>query len=286
MATLTQQHLQDYRQKTFRFGQVHSADDAVRFVDERGFTFFWPIKDLVFPSVWSAAAGDRSVPDFHDDPGHVTWEWKDSLLGQRRWYYARVLRRRNTMISLAVAPYFYALTENYGAPAEDYLDQYAHGRMTLEAKLVYETLLKEGPLDTLALRRLARLSNRESSGRFNKALDDLQIDFKILPVGISDSGAWHYSFIYDLTHRHFPEIVEGARFVQEYQARTKLATLFFESLGAAKPSEFAKAFGWGRDTNVRVIAKLVESGALCENVTLESSPDPVLALPSLVDLSK
>jgi hypothetical protein len=283
MSTISKKTLQEYRLKTFRFGTLHSAEDAVRFVDERGFTFFWPIKDLSFPSVWSAAAGDRPVPDWHDDPGHVTWDWKDSLLGKKRWYYARVMRRRNTMISLSIAPFFYALTENYGSPKEDYLEQYSQGRMTLEAKSVYETLLKEGPLDTLALRKLARLSNRESSGRFTKALDDLQVDFKILPVGISDSGAWHYSFIYDLTYRHFPEIVEAARFIQENQARDRLATLFFQSLGAARPNELSKAFGWKPEANQRVIARLVENGTLCKDVSLESSPDPVLALPTLVD---
>ncbi len=286
MATLSLKTLQDYRSQTFRFGTLHSAEDAVRFVDERGFAFFWPIKDLLFPSIWTAAAGDRSVPDWHDDPGHVTWDWKDSLLGKRRWYYARVMRRRNTMISLAVAPSFYALTENYGSPEEDYLEQYAQGRMTLEAKSVYEALLQDGPLDTLALRRLARLSNRESSGRFNKALDDLQVDFKVLPVGISDSGAWHYAFIYDLTSRHFPDLVEAARFIQENQAREKLATLFFQSLGAARPNELAKAFGWKPEANARVIARLVETGALCQDVTLESSPHPVLALAALVDADK
>ena len=54
------------------------------------------------PSLWVAVAGDRPVPDEHDDPGHVTWGWKDGLLGKRRWYYGRVLRKRNTFISLDI----------------------------------------------------------------------------------------------------------------------------------------------------------------------------------------
>jgi hypothetical protein len=72
------------------------------------------------------------VADDHDDPGHATWGWKDALLGQRQWYYAKVLRKRATMIAFDVAPYFYALTENYGAPDEDYLTLYEQGRMPLE----------------------------------------------------------------------------------------------------------------------------------------------------------
>ena len=157
--------LQAYRAQTFRTApglRLQSADEAVAFVNQRGFVYFWPIKDVLLPSLWTATAGDRPVADAHDAPGHVTWGWKDSLLGTRRWYYAKVLRKRATMISLELAPYFYALSENYGSPEEDYLTIYEQGRLTLEAKLVYEALLDHGPLDTIALRKAARLSSRES----------------------------------------------------------------------------------------------------------------------------
>lgn len=50
---------------------------VVDFVNERGSVYFWPIKDVTLPSLWTAVAGA------HDDPGHVSWGWKDSLLGQR-----------------------------------------------------------------------------------------------------------------------------------------------------------------------------------------------------------
>ncbi|HWQ84864.1 MAG TPA: hypothetical protein VN363_09865, partial [Anaerolineales bacterium] len=118
MPTITHQLLQEYQNDTFRLKperRLHSADDAVAFVNERGFAFFWPISGVRLPSVWAAVAGDRPVPNEHDDPGHVTWGWKDELLGQRRWYYARVVRKKATMIALDVAPHFYALSENYGS---------------------------------------------------------------------------------------------------------------------------------------------------------------------------
>jgi hypothetical protein len=288
MATITQKRLQEYRQMTFRSseaGRIRNVDDAVSFVDERGFILFWPNKELLFPSLWTAAAGDRPVPDEHDDPGHVTWGWKDAMLGQKRWYYARVLRRRNVMISLETAPYFYALSENYGAPEEDYLYQYERGRMTQEAKSIYEVLLRDGPQDTISLRRNAHLASRDNHGRFNKALDDLQVDFKILPVGISDAGAWHYSFTYDLTPRHFPDLVEAARFIQEGQAREHLAALFLKSLGAAKPTELSRAFGWNAETVAGVIDRLAQAGLACLDVTLEGSTVPLIAMPDLLDAS-
>jgi len=98
------------------------------------------------PSLWVAVAGNRVVADKHDDPGHITWGWKDNALGKQIWYYAKILRGKATMVSLEVAPYFYALSENYGSPEEDYLLAYEEGRLTQAARQVYEALLKEGAL--------------------------------------------------------------------------------------------------------------------------------------------
>src|SRR5512143_922757 len=146
MPVINLQRLAEYRSHTYftaRGMQLTSVDQAVDFVNQRGFAFFWPIKGVELPSLWIAAAGDRPVADEHDDPGHVTWGWKDSLLGQRRAYYARLLRRRNTFVSLDILPYFYALSPNYGDWENDYLDQYEIGQLTLESRLLYEALLHE-----------------------------------------------------------------------------------------------------------------------------------------------
>ena len=201
--------IRSYRADTFhlRPGQrLASQDEAVAFVNQRGFVYFWPIRGIQLPSLWVAAAGDRPVADAHDDPGHVTWGWKDSLLGSRQWYYAKVLRKKATMIAPGIAPYFYALSENYGSPEDDYITLYEQGRMTLEAKSVYQAILDNGPLDTVALRKAARLSSPDSETRFNKALADLQAGFLVVPVAVTQAGAWHYAFAYDIVARHYPEI--------------------------------------------------------------------------------
>ncbi|MCU0500980.1 MAG: hypothetical protein MUC51_04300, partial [Anaerolineae bacterium] len=125
MPTLTLDRIQEYRNATYRLQRrLTSSDEAIAFVNERGYVYFWPVKDVILPSLWVAAAGERAVADAHDDPGHVTWGWKDQFLGQRVWYYAKVLRKRATFISLAILPHFYALSENYGEPEKDYLLQY------------------------------------------------------------------------------------------------------------------------------------------------------------------
>jgi hypothetical protein len=282
MAALTAKRLQAYRARAFRLGKpIRTKEQAVQFVNERGFVYFWPIKGVELPSLWAAVAGNRPVADAHDDPGHVTWRWKDEMLGQRQWYYAKILRRKATMISLATAPYFYALSHNYGSPEEDYLLQYEQGLLTQEAKSVYEALLREGPLDTLALRRAARLTSSESQARFNRALEDLQVDFKILPVGVAEAGAWRYAFIYELVSRHLPDLPERARPIGTHQARRKLAELYFRSLGAAQARDLAKLFGWRLAEAEQTIDALARARLVRREVKLGRQPGEWIVLDKL-----
>ncbi|MDO9129589.1 MAG: crosslink repair DNA glycosylase YcaQ family protein, partial [Anaerolineales bacterium] len=242
MLTLNLERLKAHRTRTFHLlaaTRIQSPAQALDFVNERGFTFFWPVKGIPLPSLWTAVAGDRPVPDQHDDPGHVTWRWKDDALDKRIWYYGKILRRKATFISLEVAPYFYALSENYGSPEEDYLVAYEAGRLTQAAKQIYEALLDNGALDTISLRKSARLANAKES-EFNRAMEDLQKDFKILPVGIAEAGAWRYAYRYDLTARHFPDLPEQARTIGEAAARGKLAELYLRSVGAATVRDVTK----------------------------------------------
>jgi len=285
MGELKLKKIEAYRQDTFRTStgvRIKSRDEAIQFANQRGFIYFWPIKDITLPSLWVAAAGDRPVADAHDDPGHVTWGWKDGLLGKRRWYYAKVLRKKSTIISLDTAPYFYALSENYGTPDEDFLVQYMQGRLTQEAKVVYETLLNEGPLDTITLRRAARLSSRESDSRFNRAMSDLQSDLKIIPVGTSQAGGWRYSFVYDLVHRHFPELPEQARSIQEPEARIRLLELYMRSVGAASRLDFPKLFRWRKQDIDAAIDQLVDAGAVLRHLILDGQLDEWVALPDML----
>jgi len=285
MPALDVKSLQAHRARTFNLPphpKLISPAQALNYVNERGFIYFWPIKGIDFPSLWTAVAGDRPVPNEHDDPGHVTWGWKDNALDQRIWYYAKVLRRKATILSLEVAPYFYALTENYGDYREDYLIPYQDGRLPQGAKQVYEAILDNGPLHTIDLRRLARMSNARDS-EFNKALEILQADFKILPIGVAQAGSWNYAFIYEITARYWPDLPEQARHIGEAEARTKLLELYFQSVGAAQMREVNKIFQWGSAITERAVRRLVEKGnTVVEGVTRDDKAGEWLALAELI----
>lgn len=285
MLTLDIERLKVYRARTYRLLpglRIHSPEQAVEYVNQRGFIFFWRITGIDFPSLWSAVAGDRPVANEHDDPGHITWRWKDDLLGKHRWYYARVLRRRNTIISLETAPYFYALSPNYGDPEKDYLEQYHQGLMTAEARAVYEALLNQGALDLLSLRRAANLWGTHNDTRFNRALDQLQIEFKVLPTGVSSAGAWRYAFIYDLTSRHYPELQQQARPITEIQARRRLALDCLRSVGASPFNPIARLFGWRSEECRRALDALIAEGTLIGGVKINGSNEAGFSLPELL----
>jgi hypothetical protein len=264
MTEINLKKLQAHRAQTFNLPpakRVSSPSHALTFINQRGFVYFWPIKGIELPSLWTAVAGNRPVADKHDDPGHITWGWKDDALDKKKWYYAKILRGKATMISLDTAPYFYALSENYGSPEEDYLIAYHEGRLNQASKQVYETLLDNGALNTLDLRKMSKLSNAKDS-EFNKALEQLQRDFKILPVGVAQAGAWKYSHIYQIVTRHFPDLSEQARVIKESEARAKLLELYFDMLGTADLREVNKLFGWGNEIVKKAVNKLVENGKL------------------------
>lgn len=284
MTTIDKKTIQTYRNQTFRLLphlKLTELKDASDFVNERGFVYFWPIKGITLPSLWAAVAGERPVANAHDDPGHITWGWKDDALGQRIWYYGKILRKKATLISLDVVPYFYALSENYGDPEEDVRIAYQEGHLTLEAKRIFEALVDHGPLDTIAIRRITQMTSKESNSRFDRALSALQADFKILPVGISDAGAWRYAFIYDLTHRHYPSLADEARSIQESQARLKLAEYYFNSVGVAGMRDLTKIFQWrGKDVH-RAIKSLIEAGRIIDDLRVEGESEVLFGLRDL-----
>ncbi len=286
MYKVTSQKITEYRNQTFRLRaglQLKTPQQAVDFVNERGFIFFWPVKGYTFPSLWGAVAGDRPVADEHDDPGHITWNWKDSLLDKKVWYYARTLKRKNTMISLDAVRYFYALSPNYGEPEEDFADQYNQGLLPLEARLIFDVLVRKGPLDTLSLRKEAHLAGSNSSSPFNRALDLLQQQFKLLPIAISEAGAWKYAFVYDLTHRHFPELPEQARFISESRAMEQILIHFFTTMGVSNLKKITSLFQWEADRTRNALDRMVKSGVLLDEIIVEGNSEPQYSLKSIID---
>lgn len=254
--------LSAYRAHTFHTlpqDQLEDVMGAIDFVNKRGFVFLWPVKGVDLPSLWAAVVGGRPVESDHDDPGHVTWGWKDSMLGERVWYYAKLLRGKATFVSLNVIPYFYALSERVG-DLDDYMLAYDEGRLTFEEKSVADAILNHGALHTIELRRRSFLEAASAKSRFDRALTSLQRGLWILPIGIARAGAWKYAFIYELVDRWYPQILDRARVITVKNAFKKLTSIYLDSVGAIEPIKIARLFRWAVDPVRQSLNELEREG--------------------------
>jgi hypothetical protein len=242
--------------------RLASEEEAARFVDDVGLCVLFPVQRMELPSLWEAVNGStRAVPSHHHDEAlGKTWNWKDTLPAQRRVYYGKLLRSKATLMALDLLPSFYALSPNFGGE-EDYLLEYEAGRLSREAKVICDVLLARGALATGELRRLAHLSSRSQKYRFERAMVEVQRQFMAAKVGISDAGPWHYSYVYDLFVRAYPQQVEAARFLIPRRARQMIVDRYLRTSVVSTGDYLAWLFGWEQADIDQTVADLVAGGA-------------------------
>jgi hypothetical protein len=267
MKTLTKHDVHDLRAARYRRRmdlRVTTRDQAVEFVNEVGFCFLFPIQNVEMPSLWDAVAG-RVLKTTNKHSGYEierTWGWKDEALGQKLWFYGKLLRRRATLIGLDFLPNFYALSENFGDYEHDYLDEYHTGALSAEAKTIYEALLRNGALDAIRLRRESRMSAEASKPRFEKALTELQVGLKVLPIGIAPVGAWRYAFIYEVLPRWFPDVADRARSINRAEARRQILDRYLHNVIASPLVTASRLFGWKLDDTRKAVEELAAQGRI------------------------
>lgn len=261
-----------YRQRPHL--RIDTETEAHEFLNDVGLCLLFSAQEIELPSLWGALCGeDRPLPSHHDNRElGKAWRWKDSLPVAGKVLYGKFLKKRPVFISLDLAPFFYALSPNYGDMAEDYVQDYRDGRLSVEAKLVYETLLEQGALPTSRLRREASLSGKANASRFERALAELQMDFRITKVAISDANRWGYCYVYDLLPRHFSEVVKAARMISGRQARETILTRYLRTVVAATPRQVSILFGWEPGDVERMGERLADEGRLHKDVLIKRLP--------------
>lgn len=271
---LTLDKLQTLRAVRYRHRpdlRVNTEEEALAFLNDVGLCSLFSAKGIELPSLWGALCGeDRPLPRQHDSRElGLAWQWKDTLPIAGQVLYGKFLRKKPVFISLDLAPHFYALSPNYGDLAEDFLQDYADGRLSVESKQVYETLLELGALPTSRLRREAGLAGKTNATRFDRALAELQMDFRIVKVAISDANRWGYCYVYDLLPRGFPEVVQASRSIKGRQARETILLRYLRTVIAATPQQVSKVLGWTKPDVERLVARLAADHKLDAGVQIE-----------------
>ena len=229
-----------------RARRIRTMEDAARFIDAVGFCLlFASTQKIELPSLFEAVKGrrDAHIDDWDADSDRV-WVWKNDLPATKRAYYGKALAGgKPVFISLQMLPYWLAVV------APENLDEaYRRGRISYDAKRVYDALRDLGPTPTMALRAATGLERASSSARYHHALNELQRALVILPVGATiERGAWA-SQIFDLIARWFPRQVERAHTIDVQVARRALVRRYIETVVAATPTLIARVFGWQRES--------------------------------------
>jgi hypothetical protein len=268
LATLQEARAGRYRQRQHL--RVRTEDEVLNYLNDVGLCLLFSARGVELPSLWGAICGeDRPVPGHHDDYElGLAWRWKDTLPVAGKVLYGKFLRHKPVFISLELAPHFYALSPNYGNLAEDYLQDYRDGRLSVEAKQVYEVLLEQGALPTSRLRHAAGLAGKASAADFDRALAELQMHLRIAKVAISDANRWGYCYVYDLLPRHFPGVVEAAQGITGSQARETILVHYLRTVVAATPREVSRLFDWPLEDVVRLSDRLARQGRLHQGLRI------------------
>lgn len=282
---LTAEQVESWRDTRYhrrRDVRLRSSQEALRFVNEVGFCFLFPARGVEMPSLWEAVCGERRpLPMAHDDVelGYA-WNWKDELPAHGLVFYGKLVHKKPTLVSLDLLPHFYALSENYG-DIEDYLLEYQDGKLSEEAKRVYEALLEHGALPTSHLRRKAGLDGKGNAPRFDRAIRELQLGLKIVKTGISDANAWGYCYVYDVMLRRWPDLNRRADAIPTQEAMRVLLRTYLRNTGATTLADVARLFGWDLPRLITLCARWAAKGELLSEVRIEGWPGEYLAWPGM-----
>jgi len=210
--------------------------EAARWIDAVGFCLlFASARNIELPSLFEAVKGRRDAHiDDWDADADLIWGWKNDLPATRRAYYGKALTGKPMFISLKLLPYVLAIAAPRHLPAA-----YAHGRISYEAKRVYDTLSAMGPTPTMALRQATGLDNV----RYHRALDELQRLLVVMPVGATtEQSAWP-SQIFELVSRWFPRYFARAQTIYLDQAYRVIVRRYVETVVATRPATLQRTLG-------------------------------------------
>jgi hypothetical protein len=196
---------------------IADLERAAAFVETLGFCTWGPVSGVAFPNL-AEAMGETAWSVMNH-----TWFWKDDVHLERRLYYAKIVRAQPTFVAPEFLPDFVAGLGGRGQEAErDPARLYLDGRLTREAKTIFDVLTNEPALSTAALRQRAGLVGKGTATAVERALVELQRRFLICKVDLTGRTRGTYSYVWDLADRFWPEAFDEARRTTVMAARANI----------------------------------------------------------------
>lgn len=222
---------------------VATAAEAVRYINDVGFCLLFPIIGLPLPSLYYACA--RRPCTEWDQHCLRIWKWKDDFGRRRRAFYAKYFKGRGTFISLNLLPHFLA-AEGSACSAADFDRAYSAGRITADARTLWQALAQHGPLATLELRHACKFETTAGNRRYKKAMLELSRRLLVVHSGAEQETESWASSRFELTAQAFPSAVAHARQIAPEEARRALAQKYLEWHPSAGARAVARLFGWSK----------------------------------------
>jgi hypothetical protein len=225
---------------------VRTRADALRFIDATGFCVLFPLTRIPLPSLYYACARrDIQLGPGWDKHCQMIWDWKDELPHRRRAYYSKCLRGRGMFVSLKLLPHFLAMRRSAVSPC-DHERFYSDGRISPDARAIWQALEEHGPLATLELRHACKMETTSGNVRFKRAMLELQCHMVIVYFGSEQETAAWPSSRFELTCRAFPEQAVASRSIRFDAARAAIARAYLNWHPDTPPAVLARLFSWSK----------------------------------------
>src|SRR5207245_2806317 len=243
--------LDRHRERIASRHRVRTADGLVRMVDQLGFCFAFT-SETAYPV---PGAFDHLDTRSEGRKWDWMWGWKDELAEKKRLYYAKLLIRKPTFVSMKMLPVFYATFGRAGDP-DDHLEDVRAGRLSEIARRVIEFLAVNGETQTKRMRSALGITSQEGKSDYAKAVEELQRLMYVARVRAVGEGREDYNYTYDLFVHRYPETVRAAASASSADAMTALLAHLLDLAGGVSEAKVTKLFDWSEDRVAHVARRL------------------------------
>jgi hypothetical protein len=252
---------------------VRSERAALAFVERVGICSTFYVFGEGLACLWEAVVG-RARPRWprrsHHDPGvGLTWQLKQRLPERRHVYYGKLVKRRPVLVALDVFPAFYALVRG-GQRARDYVREYEAGRLSLTARRIMDSLMRESPQYTRGLRAECFMLEPEKTREFERAMAELQSELWIAKT--EERYEPTFSYRWDVLERWLPEAVAEGRSLSRPRALDRIVSRYLRGAAFSSPALLARLFSVPRAEVEASLVRLERGGAVLRSVEIAGRP--------------
>lgn len=227
--------IENYRDQSWRRDpelRIETELDAERFIEGVGFCAGLTDSRRPGPSLYIAVCGrrDAHMPrNVQKDPeARLAWTIKDDLLRRGRVHYGKLRGNRSIFISRKLLPYFNAV---FGITR-----QQERSALSEPAQNILKVLRKEWEMATRDLRAASGVTDRRT---FNKAIEELQRVFKVIPSEVVYQPV--FTYIWSVAEGRFPAELDTV--VNREEGLKEIARAYLKGGGLTQRGELARVTG-------------------------------------------